>query len=81
MKKPAVVCTVDQYSLSDRAFPYTIFVVSCFVAFVVHMVVFFLQIELDPVVQTHDLFPVLGFSHKHMFKSTGILPTMKTKAS
>lgn len=77
---PAVVCTVDQYSHSDTAFPYTIFVVPCFVAFVVHMLVFFLQIELDPVVQTHDLLPVLGFSHKHMFKSTGILPTMNNKS-
>lgn len=60
----------------DTVFSYSIFVGSCFVAFVVHMVVFFLQVELDPVVKTHDLLAVLGFSNKHMFKSTGILTIM-----
>lgn len=57
---------------------YCVFIVSCFVAFVVNVVVFFLQVELDPVVKTHDLLAVLGFSHKHMFKSAGILTVMKS---
>lgn len=60
----------------DTVFSYCIFVGSCFVAFVVHMVVFFLQVELDPVVKTHDLLAILGFSHKHVFKPTGILTIM-----
>lgn len=54
--------------------PYCVFVVSCFVAFVINVVVLLLQIELDPVVKAHDLLAILGFSHKHVFKSTGILP-------
>lgn len=53
-----------------------IFVVSCFVAFVVNMVVFLLQVELNPVVETHNLLAVLGLSHKHMFKATGILSSI-----
>lgn len=65
------------YSISSHAgFPYCIFVVSCFVAFVIDMLVLFLQIELDPVMKTHDLLAILGFPHKHVFKSTGILPVM-----
>lgn len=60
-------------------FPYTVFIVSRFVALVVHVVMFFLQIKLHPVMQTHDLLTVLGFSHKDMFKATGILPVMQQK--
>lgn len=59
---------------SHAGTPYCIFVVSCFVAFVIDMLVLFLQIELDPIVKTYDLLPVLGFPHKHVLKSTGILP-------
>lgn len=57
---------------------YGVFAVSGFVAFVVNMAVLFQQVELDPVVETHDLLSKLGFSHKHMFKPTGILSTVKT---
>ncbi|TNN75569.1 hypothetical protein EYF80_014215 [Liparis tanakae] len=41
-------------------------------AFVINMVVFFVHIELDPVVKTGDLLAELCFSHKHMIKLTGI---------
>lgn len=61
----------------DTVYSYSIFVGSCFVALVVNVVVFLLQVELDPVVKAHDLLAVLGFSHKHVFKSTRILTTMK----
>lgn len=57
-------------------FPYCVFVVSCFVAFVINMIVLLLQIELDPVVKAHDLLAIFGFSHKHVFKSTGVLPVV-----
>lgn len=67
-------------SYSDTVFSYTVFIVSCFVALVVHMLVFFLQVELDPVVKTHDLIAIFGFSHKYVFKSTGILTSMKNKS-
>lgn len=60
-------------------FPYGILVVSCFVAFVIDMVELLLQIELDPVMKTYDLLAILGFSHKHVFKSTGILPVTEKK--
>lgn len=61
---------------TSLGFPYRVFVVSCFVALVINMVVLLLQIELDPVVEAHDLLALLGFSHKYVFKSTGILPVM-----
>lgn len=34
---------------------------------------FFLQVELQPVVQTHDLLPVFGLPDEDVFKSTGVL--------
>lgn len=61
-------------------FPYTVFIVPCFVALVVHMVVLLLQIKLHPVMQTHDLLTMLGFSHKDVFKSTRILPVIKNRS-
>lgn len=63
-----------QFGVLYPAFPDRVFVVSCFVAFVINMVVLLLQIELDPVMKTHHLLAILGFSHKHVLKSTGILP-------
>lgn len=38
------------------------------------MLVFLLQVVLDPVVKAHDLFAKLGLSNKHMLKSTGVSP-------
>lgn len=67
------------FYISHAVFPYRILVVSGFVALVINMVVLFLQIELDPVMKTHHLLAILGFSYKHMFKSTGILPVMEKK--
>lgn len=81
--KPQIILTssmcLQRFSIDfiDMLLPYTVFIVSGFVALVVHMVVFFLQIKLDPIMQTHDLLTMLCFSHKDMFKSTGILPVIK----
>lgn len=58
---------------------YSVFVVSGFVALVVDVVVFLLQVELDPVVKTRYLPTIFGFSDKHVFKSTGILTTAEVK--
>ena len=44
----------------------------CFVSLVVQVPVFFLQIELDPVVKTDDFCPRFGFSNKDMLKSRGV---------
>lgn len=51
---------------------YRVLVISGLVSFVVHMIVFLLMVKLDPVVEAHDLFTMLGFTNKHMLKSTGI---------
>lgn len=69
-------CFCRTFTLSS----YSIFVVSGFVAFVVNMVVLLLKVELDPVVKTHNLPAVLGFSNKHMFKSAGIRTVVKIKS-
>jgi len=53
---------------------YSIFVASCFVALIVNMAALLLQVELDPVVESHDLPTIFGLSDKHMLESTGILP-------
>lgn len=45
------------------------------------MVMFFLQVELDPVVKTHDLMAILGFAHKHMLESTGVLSIMNKNST
>lgn len=42
------------------------------VSFVVQVPVFFLQVELDPVVKTDDFCSRFCFSNKDMLKSTGI---------
>lgn len=69
----------DYNAEDDTVFSYCVFVVSCFVAFVVNVALFFLQVEVDPVVKTHDLLAKFGFSNKHMFKSTGILTMLEKK--
>lgn len=46
--------------------------VSGFISFVVQVPVFFLQVELDPVVKTNDFCSRFCFSNKDMFKSTGV---------
>lgn len=51
---------------------YRVLVISGLVSFVVHMIVFLLMVKLDPVMEAHDLFTMLGFTNKHMLKSTGI---------
>ena len=62
---------------SGLTFTYCVLIASGFVALVVNMAMFFLQIKLNPVVQTHNLLPVLGLSDKHMLKTTGILPVYR----
>lgn len=59
-------------------FTHSVFIAPGFVTLVVNMVVFLLQVELDPVVQAHNLLPLLGLSDKHMLKTTGILPVCTT---
>lgn len=44
----------------------------CFVAFVVQVPVFFLQVELDPVVKSNDFCSRFCLSNKDMLKSTGV---------
>lgn len=80
-KQHRVSVHTEEFSiiLIDILFPYTVFIVPRFVALVVHVVVFFLQIKLDPVMQPHDLLTMLGLSHKDMFKSTGILSVIQQK--
>lgn len=56
---------------------YSVLVLSGFVALVVDIAVLLLQVELDPVMKTHDLVVIFGLSNKHVFKSTGILPKTK----
>lgn len=51
---------------------YCVFIVPRFVAFVVNMAVLLLQVELHPVVQTHDLLAVFGLSNKHVLKATRV---------
>lgn len=58
---------------------YRVFVISCFVAFIVNVSLFFLQVELQPVVQTHDLLPVFGLPDENVFKSTRVLTRKATQ--
>lgn len=44
------------------------------VSFVVQVAVFFLQVELDPVVKTNDFCSRFCLSNKHMLESTGVQP-------
>lgn len=54
--------------------PHRVLVLSCFVAFVVDVTVLLLEVELDPVMKTHDLLAKLRFSNKHVLEPAGILP-------
>lgn len=42
------------------------------ISFVVQVLVFLLQVELDPVVKTNDFCSWFCLANKHMFKSTGV---------
>lgn len=65
------------FPFNNNLFKYRILVISGLVSFVVHMFVFLLEIELDPIMEAHDLLAILGFADKHVFKPTGILTRSK----
>lgn len=58
---------------------YRVLFISGLISFVVHNILLFQIVKLDPVVEAHDLFTMLGFTDKHMLKSTGIFTALETR--
>lgn len=58
---------------------YRVLFISGLISFVVHNILLFQIVKLDPVVEAHDFFTMLGFTDKHMLKSTGIFAALETR--
>lgn len=66
--------TGQQYlSVNSRGVRHYHIIPCCFVTLIIKEILLFLEVKLDPVVETHNITTGLRLTNKHMFKATGVL--------